>query len=38
VRRKVRDFYQNRLDHLFTPEGKDPLNQRNRRIISRLDE
>ncbi len=38
VRRKVRDFYQDRLDYLFTPEGKDPLNRRNRRIISRIDE
>jgi long-chain acyl-CoA synthetase len=38
VRRKVREFYQDRLDYLYTPEGKDPLNQRNRRIISRLDE
>ncbi|MFH1765899.1 MAG: long-chain fatty acid--CoA ligase [Gemmatimonadota bacterium] len=38
VRRKVRDFYQNRLDHLYSPEGKNPLNQRNRRIISRLHE
>jgi len=38
VRRKVQDFYKNRLDHLYTPEGKDPLNRRNRTIISRLDE
>jgi long-chain acyl-CoA synthetase len=38
VRRKVRDFYKDRLDYLYTPEGKDPLNPRNRRIISRLDE
>ncbi|MBT8396630.1 MAG: AMP-binding protein, partial [Gemmatimonadetes bacterium] len=38
VRRKVRDFYRDRLDYLYTPEGKDPLNQRNRRIVSRLDE
>ena len=38
VRRKVRDFYRDRLDYLFTPEGRDPLNARNRRIISRLDE
>jgi long-chain acyl-CoA synthetase len=38
VRRKVRDFYRDRLDYLYTPEGRDPLNQRNRRIISRLDE
>jgi len=38
VRRKVREFYKDRLDHLYTPEGKDPLNKRNRRIISRIDE
>jgi long-chain acyl-CoA synthetase len=38
VRRKVRDFYRDRLDYLYTPEGRDPLNPRNRRIISRLDE
>ncbi len=38
VRRKVRDFYRDRLDYLYTPEGRDPLNKRNRRIISRLNE
>ncbi len=38
VRRKVREFYQNRLDHLYTAEGRDPFNRRNRTIISRLDE
>jgi long-chain acyl-CoA synthetase len=38
VRRKVRDFYNDRLEHLYTPEGRDPLNRRNRTIISRLDE
>ncbi len=38
VRRKVRDFYRDRLDYLYTPEGRDPMNPRNRRIISRLDE
>jgi long-chain acyl-CoA synthetase len=38
VRRKINDFYKDRLDHLYTPEGKDPLNRRNRTIISRLDD
>ncbi len=38
VRRKIKDFYQNRLDHLFSPEGKEAFNRRNRMIISRLDE
>ena len=38
VRRKVTEFYQSRLDHLYTPEGKDPLNRQNRKIISRLEE
>lgn len=38
VRRKVREFYKDRLDYLYTPEGRNPLNKRNRRIISRIDE
>ncbi len=38
VRRKITEFYQDRLDHLYTPEGKDPLNRKNRTIISRVDE
>jgi len=38
VRRKVRDFYKDRLDYLYTSEGKDALSRRNRTIISRLDE
>jgi long-chain acyl-CoA synthetase len=38
VRRRVTEFYRSRLDHLYTPEGKDPLNKRNRTIISRLEE
>jgi len=38
VRREIRDFYRDRLDHLYTPEGKDPFNRRNRTIISRLDD
>jgi long-chain acyl-CoA synthetase len=38
VRRRIVEFYQNRLDHLFTPEGKDPFNRQNRKIISRLED
>jgi len=38
VRRKIRDFYQNRIDHLYTPEGRDPFNRRNRTIIARLED
>jgi len=38
VRRKIRDFYQNRIDHLYTPDGKDPFNRQNRTIIARLEE
>jgi long-chain acyl-CoA synthetase len=38
VRRKITEFYQDRLDYLYTPEGRDPCNRRNRTIISRLDE
>jgi long-chain acyl-CoA synthetase len=38
VRRKITEFYQDRLDHMYTPAGKDPLNRKNRTIISRVDE
>ncbi len=38
VRRKITEFYQDRLDHMYTQEGKDPLNRKNRTIISRVDE
>jgi long-chain acyl-CoA synthetase len=38
VRGKITEFYQNRLDHLFTAEGKDMANARNRAIIARLEE
>jgi len=38
VRRRIHEFYRDRLEYLYTPEGKDPLNRRNRRIISRLDD
>ena len=36
VRPKIIEFYRNRLDYLFTAEGKDILNHQNRTIISRL--
>lgn len=37
VRRRIAEFYQDRLEHLYTPEGRDPYNRRNRAIISRLE-
>jgi len=36
VRPKIVEFYKNRLEYMFTPEGKDILNHQNRTIISRL--
>ncbi len=36
VRGKITAFYQNRIDYLYTPEGKDICNHQNRNIISRL--
>jgi long-chain acyl-CoA synthetase len=38
VRRHITEFYKNRLDSLYTPEGKDPFDRRNRTIISRLED
>ena len=38
VRRRVAEFYRNRIEYLHTPEGKDPFDRRNRTIISRLEE
>lgn len=38
VRGKITDFYKNRLDYLFTPEGKNIDNRQNMMIIARLDE
>jgi long-chain acyl-CoA synthetase len=38
VRRRVTEFYRNRIDHLYTPEGKDPFNRQNRAIIARMEE
>lgn len=38
VRRRIFEFYKDRIDYLFTPEGKDPFNHRNMTIMSRLDD
>jgi len=38
VRRTVAEFYQNRIEQLYTPEGKDPFDRMNRAIVSRLEE
>jgi long-chain acyl-CoA synthetase len=36
VRGRIVEFYKDRIDHLYTPEGKDIFNHRNMTIISRL--
>ncbi len=36
VRGRIAEFYKNRIDYLFTPEGKDICNPQNMTIISRL--
>ncbi len=36
VRNKITELYRNRIDFLYTPEGKDFFNQQNITIISRL--
>ena len=36
VRGKITDFYTERIDFLFTSEGKDILNHQNRNIIKRM--
>jgi len=36
VRGKITSFYQNRIEFLYTAEGKDICNHQNRNIISRL--
>ena len=38
VRSRIAEFYKDRIDYLFTPEGKDILNHQNRKIIERLEE
>jgi long-chain acyl-CoA synthetase len=37
VRGKITDFYKNRIEYLYTAEGKDILNHQNLTIISRFD-
>ena len=36
VRKRIVEYYKNRIDHLFTPEAKNICNPQNRRIIQRL--
>lgn len=36
VRGKITEFYKNRIDYLYTPEGKDICNHQNMMIISRI--
>ncbi len=36
VRGKITEFYQSRIDFLFTPEGKNIDNHQNRKIINRM--
>ena len=38
VRGRIVEFYQNRIDHMFTPEGKEIDNTQNMTILSRLEE
>ncbi|NIA29868.1 MAG: AMP-binding protein, partial [Actinobacteria bacterium] len=38
VRSRIAEFYKNRMDYLFTPEGKDIFNHQNLTIILRLEE
>ena len=38
VRGRITELYRNRLDHLFTAEGKDIANAQNRAIVARLED
>ncbi len=38
VRGRITEFYKDRLEYLYTPEGRDIFNQKNMTIISRLAE
>jgi long-chain acyl-CoA synthetase len=38
VRWKIIQHYQERIDHLYTPKGKDPFNEMNREAVRRLGE
>jgi long-chain acyl-CoA synthetase len=37
VRRRIAEFYQDRIEYLYTQEGRDSYNRRNRAIIARLE-
>lgn len=37
VRGKITEFYQTRIDYLYTPEGKDIYNHQNMKIVERFD-
>ena len=36
VRGKITEFYQNRIDYMYAPEGKDVYNHQNKTIVSRF--
>jgi long-chain acyl-CoA synthetase len=36
VRRKIEKYYSNRIEFLYTPDGKNVFNQQNRNIISKI--
>ena len=36
VRWKIAEFYKSRLDYVYTPEGKNPINHHNLIIVSRM--
>lgn len=38
VRGKITEFYQNRIEYLYTSEGKDIYNHQNMKIVERFDE
>jgi long-chain acyl-CoA synthetase len=37
VRSRIEKYYQNRIEHLFTPEAKSILNEQNRAIVERFE-
>ncbi len=38
VRGKITEFYQNRIDYLYSPEGKDIYNHQNMKIVARFND
>lgn len=36
VRRNIEKYYKDRIDYMYTAEGKDPFNQQNRNIVERI--